>query len=242
MTTSYCVSQLLSKCNKLHSSFRRYNTTSSMSFHRIAGIIFDMDGTLTQPHLLDIHAIKQKYRLTANDDLIEEMKRNDQLNNYVVECEINAYKNCQLNHGYHELMQYIDSNHIHKAIVTRSTQLGVDAFIEYTNKQFEEIKLDNKYAVKPAQYSHTLTREFQHNGIYHFKPSAIPLQYILQQWNITSNQCLMIGDSTDDLQAARNCDMKSVLIRHHQNKQLESQADYVIDTLDQLIEIIKSIK
>jgi phosphoglycolate phosphatase len=44
------------------------------------------------------------------------------------------------------------------------------------------------------------------------KPSPLPLQYACKQLRLSVNDCLMVGDSRNDIQAAKACDMKCVSV------------------------------
>lgn len=218
-----------------YSNYKNCNTTNNSHDNKfnnntILGCVFDMDGTLTQPHLLDIPAIKRKFKLTHSDDLIDAMLSDQEINDYVVQCEIDAYSKCALNTGYFSMIEYLEKHNIHKAILTRSTQTGVDTFLQHV------------YSLKQHKsYTHTLTREYMYNNKPCFKPNAQPLLYIMQQWQLQPSQCLMIGDSIDDIRTGNNACVKTVLLKHHQNQHIIDKADYTIDSLDQLIDVIEQI-
>jgi len=49
------------------------------------------------------------------------------------------------------------------------------------------------------------------------KPSPIPLLHVCEQMNVTTKQCVMVGDSKNDILAANACDMQSVGVTYGYN-------------------------
>jgi phosphoglycolate phosphatase len=49
------------------------------------------------------------------------------------------------------------------------------------------------------------------------KPAALPLETAAKFFKLDVDQCLMIGDSSNDIQAAKNCGMKSVAVSYGYN-------------------------
>ena len=70
------------------------------------------------------------------------------------------------------------------------------------------------------------------------KPSPMPLYYACQQLSVDPGLCLMIGDSRNDVQAARSAAMPVVAVSYGYNhgEPIElAQPDRVIDQLDELM-------
>ena len=70
------------------------------------------------------------------------------------------------------------------------------------------------------------------------KPSPQPLYYACRQLGVDPGACLMIGDSRNDVQAARSAAMPVVAVSYgynHGEPIAWSQPDRVIDRLDELI-------
>ncbi len=75
------------------------------------------------------------------------------------------------------------------------------------------------------------------------KPHPLPLLHAAEQFNVTPEQGLMIGDSINDIKAARAAGFKAVAVtygyNHGQDIRL-SKPDITIDSLAELLPILKS--
>ena len=74
------------------------------------------------------------------------------------------------------------------------------------------------------------------------KPSTKPMFYACEQINIAPEACLYVGDAERDMQAGKNAGMKTVLVSwgyiHADDKTEEWPADSVIDTPEQLLQLL----
>ena len=75
------------------------------------------------------------------------------------------------------------------------------------------------------------------------KPHPLPLLHAAEQFNMTPEQGIMIGDSINDIKAARAAGFKAVAVtygyNHGQDIRL-SEPDITIDSLTELLPILKS--
>ncbi|MCK5880355.1 MAG: phosphoglycolate phosphatase [Sinobacterium sp.] len=101
---------------------------------------------------------------------------------------------------------------------------------------------------KPAQFTPDILRFF---AIDHFfdalvcgdtlaqkKPSAEPLLYATQQLNVAVDDCVMVGDSKNDIEAAAACNMKSVSVAwgyNYSEDPAELGADLHINNFSELL-------
>jgi len=68
-------------------------------------------------------------------------------------------------------------------------------------------------------------------------PHPFPLQHILQQFDVRPQQAMMVGDSINDIQAARAADMPVACVSYgynHGNDIREHEPVFVVDTLTEL--------
>ena len=75
------------------------------------------------------------------------------------------------------------------------------------------------------------------------KPDPLPLLHAAGQWELTPDECLLVGDSISDFHAARACGMPVVLVSYGYSQGLdlyELGPDAVIDSLPQVLEIVES--
>ena len=74
------------------------------------------------------------------------------------------------------------------------------------------------------------------------KPSTKPMFYACEQIDIAPEACLYVGDAERDMQAGKNAGMKTVLVSwgyiHADDKTEEWPADSVIDTPEQLLQLL----
>lgn len=70
------------------------------------------------------------------------------------------------------------------------------------------------------------------------KPHPLPLLHVMQQFELQANECLMVGDSGNDIYAAKACGMPSVCVTYgynHGEDPLSLPANAHIDDFAQLI-------
>ncbi len=152
---------------------------------RYQAVIFDMDGTITQP-VLDFLAIRREIGLPEGDiaktiaALPEEpRKRAWQI---IERYELLAEDRQQLQDGAKELLERCRSDGIRIGLITRNIQRSVDALCRKFDLTFD----------------HVITREFPH-----IKPHPAPIQHMLKRWNVSSSQALMVGDYIHDIDCGR---------------------------------------
>ncbi|MDC3220566.1 phosphoglycolate phosphatase [Flavobacteriales bacterium] len=74
------------------------------------------------------------------------------------------------------------------------------------------------------------------------KPSAIPLLHLADKTNISVDKCLMVGDSKNDILAAKNAGMQSVGVTYgyNYNEQISDyNPDVVLDQISDLMEVLE---
>jgi len=70
------------------------------------------------------------------------------------------------------------------------------------------------------------------------KPHPQPLIHCMEKLNLDVNECIMVGDSKNDIEAAKNCNMQSVLVTYgYDNEQLD--ATYKINNFKDLSQCLK---
>ena len=104
---------------------------------------------------------------------------------------------------------------------------------------------------KPIQFSNILMQKL---NIFNFfdvilggdslkekKPSKIPITYLLDKFNISNNECILIGDSITDIKTAKNSNCKIICVSYgynHGNDITAENPDIVIDSLSDIKNII----
>jgi phosphoglycolate phosphatase len=71
------------------------------------------------------------------------------------------------------------------------------------------------------------------------KPSALPIMYVLTKLKVNSHEALIVGDSNFDIEAGKKAGIHTVAVTYgYREKQYLVNADYIIDTFDNLLAIL----
>lgn len=135
--------------------------------------------------------------------------------------------------GLVELMTYLDSRRLKKAICTRNFDGPV-------------AHLRNKF-LAGIEFSPVVTREFRPP-----KPDPAGILHIAKTWDVLEREgegegegdargLIMVGDSLDDMAAGRRAGAATVLLRNDVNGELVEHGftDCVVGRLDELIEVLE---
>lgn len=184
-------------------------------------ILFDMDGTLTQP-MLDFPLIKQQMGigqrpiLEALAEMNEDARQNALkiLHGY----EDNAAANSTLNPGCHELLSLLASHNIARAIITRNSIKSTRTVLALHQLQFQVL----------------ITRE---NGKY--KPDPSPLLEACRQLSVDCAKTWMVGDGQYDVEAGRAAGAQSVWISHGRTREFSAEPDLTVVDLIELTRVLQ---
>ncbi|KAI9017339.1 HAD-like domain-containing protein [Gaertneriomyces semiglobifer] len=187
------------------------------------GIVFDMDGTLTVP-FLDFSYMRARLDLLPEDDIVEKLNSMSgaervRAEALIREVEEEALRNTTLQPGLTELMVFIESLGIPKAILTRNALASV------------EHVLDNY--IPKHKFEVIVTRQFVPP-----KPAPDALHHIAAFWDVKASDLIMVGDMADDILCAKAAGSTSILLRNSKNAHVEEHADFVVDSLHHIIQLI----
>ena len=71
------------------------------------------------------------------------------------------------------------------------------------------------------------------------KPSALPIMYVLTKLEVNSHEALIVGDSNYDIESGKKAGIHTVAVTYgYREKQYLVNADYIIDTFDNLLAIL----
>jgi phosphoglycolate phosphatase len=71
------------------------------------------------------------------------------------------------------------------------------------------------------------------------KPSALPIKYVLTKLEVNSHEALIVGDSNYDIESGKKAGIHTVAVTYgYREKQYLVNADYIIDTFDNLLAIL----
>jgi len=192
-------------------------------------VIFDVDGTLTIPQpwmftrmraLLSIPEDSGVDILAHVRSLPTDAQRLEAME-LVRGVETEAMQKMALQGGAGDLMLYLEEKHVRKGILTRNYLDPVTHLLQWH---------------LPAHiFDPIVTRDFHPP-----KPDPSGIRYIAERWGVDPGECVMVGDSLDDMAAGRKAGAATVLLANDGNGGLRGHeyTDLVIERLDELIGIL----
>ncbi|KAF2674722.1 haloacid dehalogenase-like hydrolase [Microthyrium microscopicum] len=194
---------------------------------KLAGIVFDVDGTLCEPQNYMFAEMREALGITKPTDILDHIyalpaaKQEDAMES-IRKIERTAMTSQKPQPGLVTLMTYLTTKNMKMGICTRNFDMPVNHLLE---------KFLPEHKFHPI-----ITREFRPP-----KPSPAGILHIAKQWDLASAENLiMVGDSIDDMAAGRAAGSATVLLVNDVNAHLadHENTDFVIRQLDDLIEVL----
>ena len=189
----------------------------------IKAVIFDLDGTITQPYF-DFDAIREEIGLARDSGpLLESMeKMTPQLRRKAEKIlfihEQKAVIESKLNTGAEQTLSRLRAAGIHIGILTR-------------NKRGNAYAIAQKHKLK---FDAVIGRE---DGP--VKPDAFGVLELCRQFGVEPGETLLVGDYLFDLLSAKAAGACPVLLaNHHQADDFAEHADFCIENIAGILEII----
>lgn len=188
---------------------------------RTRGVIFDMDGTLIEP-AIDFVAMRRAIGIASGDvlEVIEswgdEARATEALAT-IAAFERQAADDMKLMPGVPELLEWLTTGPLARAIVTRNNQHTLQLAVELMRHDFSPL-IDRSFTPP--------------------KPAPDALLRIAQEWDMAPEEVWMIGDSRHDLLAARAAGMRCCLVAQRYNSNYLHEAHAVVERLDELIALL----
>ena len=180
------------------------------------GLIFDMDGTLTVP-AIDFISVRRELGILEGDlvPIIEAWPaaRREWAWQLIERYEDEVRSKTKLQAGVHTALVKFHQAGIKLGILTRNSQLGVDALLEILDIEFDAI----------------LTRDHTH-----IKPAPEPVWEIAKSWNMAAEETLVIGDYIHDIECGNAAGAKTCFFA---NPGLASYADLADFTVSSFAEL-----
>jgi HAD superfamily hydrolase (TIGR01549 family) len=202
------------------------------------GVIFDMDGTLTEPHLIDFKAMYSRNGLEKHptDDILALVAKlpteEERLSamRIIEEEELLGCERMQFRPNMHDVLTHLQSVKIPMAVATRNCQFAYEKFIEK--------------ASLPTAFFHPVLHRDSLNGIN--KPDPAVAHHILRHWNIASEDASavwFVGDSLDDVACGKAAGCSTCLIltgsNHVVHKNHPHLVDIVVNDLMEFLDVLK---
>ncbi len=189
----------------------------------IRAVIFDLDGTITQP-FFDFDAIRAQMGLTREDGPVWEAmqrmspQRQRQTEKILFYHEQKGVDESQLNEAAAETLAELRKMGIKIGILTRNRTANAWAVADKHGLQFDAVVGREDGPVKPDAYG---------------------VVELCRCFKVQPQDILMVGDYLFDIQCARAAGAIAVLLANHpQAEEFAEQADYRIDRIDEILEII----
>jgi HAD superfamily hydrolase (TIGR01509 family) len=192
----------------------------------IRAVIFDLDGTLTEP-FLDFDQIRRDIGLPAGVGVLEGISRlpDDQkrrAETILLEHEDRAAQNSQLNEGAKEVIDTLRHRNLALGLLTRNLRKNAELVAAIHGLQFDAIVDRTDGPAKPDEFG---------------------VRFLCDRFGVKPSETLVVGDFEHDLQCAKNAGAIAVLIRTHpKGNDFAHLADFTIDRLDEILTIIDTIE
>ena len=190
---------------------------------RPRALLFDMDGTLTEP-LLNFAAIRVEMGIAADSPLLEALAQMTPGERTAAEAilhrhEERAATESTLNPGCDELIAWVREQHLHTALITRNSRISAACVLERHGLAFDVL----------------ITRD---DG--KFKPDPDPLLLACEKLGVKPDQAWMIGDGSHDIFAGRAAGVPTVWISHGRTRDFDAEPWKTVPDLQELLRLLRS--
>lgn len=192
---------------------------------KISAVLFDLDGTITQP-CIDFDAIRAEIgglqgtilEATAKMTSAEKARVEEILRRH----EAIAAANSELNPGAAKLIEQLRQESRKVAIITRNSHDSVGQIAKIHKLTFDAVYTREDGPPKPNPF-----------GVLH----------LCEILGVKPQDTLVVGDYLYDLVSGRRAGAKTVLLSTNENyADFTDEADYLIHTLDEITGIIERIE
>jgi HAD superfamily hydrolase (TIGR01509 family) len=189
----------------------------------IRAVIFDLDGTITQPYF-DFDAIRAEMGLSRDTGPVleamekmtpQERRRAERI---LHDHEDRALAASRLNPGARQTLGELRQRGIRVGVLTRNRKRNAVGIAEKHDLRFDGVVGREDGPVKPDGFG---------------------VRYLCGQFGVTPPETLVVGDYLYDLLCARAAGAIGVLIANHPRaEEFAAHADHRIESLDQILPII----
>jgi HAD superfamily hydrolase (TIGR01509 family) len=193
----------------------------------IKAVIFDLDGTITQPYF-DFDAIREEMGLARDSGpVLESMEKMTAQQRQEVEKilryhEQKAVTESRLNAGAKQTLSALRAAGIHIGILTRNRRSNALAIARKHNLKFDAIIGREEGPVKP---------------------DAFGVLRLCEQFGVQPEETLLVGDYLFDLLCAKAARAVAVLLTNHSwSGEFTEHADFCVENISGILEIIENKK
>ena len=189
----------------------------------IKAVIFDLDGTITRPHL-DFDRIREEIGLARDSGpILESMEKmtdaeRRRAEEVLYRHEKRAVVESRLNDGARRTLSELRRRGIHIGILTRNKRINALAIAEKHNLKFDAI-VDRDDG--PA------------------KPDSFGVLRLCREFGVEPAETLLVGDYLFDLLCAKAAGAVAVLLANHtQADEFADHADFCIENIGEILQIV----
>ncbi|MFU8780841.1 MAG: HAD family hydrolase [Kiritimatiellia bacterium] len=186
---------------------------------RFQAIIFDMDGTITEP-VFDFEAIGREVfeatGCTGDIDTYPPDKRQIAWN-IIMRHEHHAAQHQAVKPGTHDFLAACRIAGIPCGLLTLNCRENVDALV-------------NKFALA---FDKIITREHPNP-----KPHPAPVKEMTEQWSVLPANTLFVGDYIHDIQCGRSAGTITCFFRNPGCKDFSHEADITVESMHELMQAV----
>lgn len=195
--------------------------TDGGSVPRFKAVIFDMDGTLTEP-LLDFAAIRQALGIAMDDGILEAIEamapdRRRRAAAQLERWELAAARRVSLREGAAETLQAVRNAGLKTALLTRNARRAMQTVLSRFKLTFDLAWSREDGAIKP-------------------EPDGI--LRACRKLGVRPERTACVGDFRYDIAAANAAGAASVLLAPKDGCEFADEADFVINSLAELPKLL----
>ena len=190
----------------------------------IKAVIFDLDGTITKPYF-DFDAIREEMGLDRNSGpILEIMEKMTPQSRQKVEEILNYHEQkalveSELNTGAKETLISLRTAGIHIGILTRNRRDNAFAIADKHSLKFDAVVGREDGPVKPD------------------------VLHLCEVFDVKPEETLLVGDYLFDLLCAKAAGAIAVLLtNHNQSNEFVEHADFCIENISGILDIVESKK
>ncbi|RPI28376.1 MAG: HAD family hydrolase [Acidobacteria bacterium] len=202
-----------------------------MPRNKLSAILFDFDGTLTKPGLLNFAEIRAALRCPPNETILEYISSlpdepRKEANRILEGFEMTAACEATPNRGAEELIEFLRSRRIPFGIITRNRLSMVLR------------SLENFPGIRPDDFSVILSRD----DIFAPKPDPEGIRVAAAKMGVPVEEVLVVGDFRYDIQAGERAGATTVLLTNGDPlDQAGCSPDFRLADLDELRPLVRRL-
>ena len=193
----------------------------------IKAVIFDLDGTITRPYL-DFDKIREEMGLSADSGpVLESMLKMDrdsyeEAERILRRYEQKAVEESELNPGAKETISALREAGVRIGVLTRNKKSNAEAVASKHGLEFDAVVGREE---GPA------------------KPDSFGVLRLCEEFGVEPGESMVVGDYLFDLLSARAGGAVPVLLKNdHQPDEFAEHADFCIENIEQILQIVGSMK